>query len=853
MIPLRSYDRPTARNIEARLRPTCGYLANHPMLEEELELEESMRRVGVQRFRERINEAVERGYAHTTPAGLSLLRQSFETHAKAIRKWIEDHTPTQRGRPHSCYRLLKDADVDTVAAITIRCILDSVRRNDPLASAGVAVGGRIEDDCRFAAFEAGTTDQGKLGKALSDAVHRSLNEEQVRSYSHRRRSLYTAAEKAGIHWTPWKEEQRLQVGVLCIELLRRSTGIIERTKLPNRRKGFTYGLTLSPETLEWIDEYHDRFELSRPSLLPMVVEPKDWHSPWGGGYVSTALAPVSLVKTRRQAYLEELRHEDLSSVYDAVNRLQRTRWRINQPLLEVVRWAWETNQNIAGLERKEDLELPAKPADIETNEESLKEWKRRAKAVYTQNYTSRSRRLQMMQTIQVAQDFAKYERIYYPYQLDFRGRIYPLPSLCPNPQGDDLSRSLIEFAEGKVIDSNEAVEWFLIHGANCAGIDKVSFADRMAWVEENHERIIAAAEDPYENLWWSDETELDSPWAFLAWCFEYAQWVREPDTFRSRIAVAMDGSCSGVQMFALMLRDVESAKAVNVYPSHQPEDMYQRVADAVHPKVEEALSSEDPDEASYAQRWLSIGWTRKTVKRACMTLAYGVTAYSVRTFVREWYDKAVRKGKIVDVFGPETQNIQRACNWFGELVWEAITEVNVAACRGMDWLQGVTKEVTSEDVPLVWRVPSGFAIQQAYPYCKTKQVDLRVEGERLELRLDIEDDKKLNPKRQVNGIAPNYVHSYDACLMTLTIESAGKQGITDFAMIHDSFGTHAADAPQLAATVRDQAAKIFAGDVLSEFRDEIVKISPPDVEIPAAPKQGSLDPSVVRDSLYFVA
>ena len=47
-----------------------------------------------------------------------------------------------------------------------------------------------------------------------------------------------------------------------------------------------------------------------------------------------------------------------------------------------------------------------------------------------------------------------------------------------------------------------------------------------------------------------------------------------------------------------------------------------------------------------------------------------------------------------------------------------------------------------------------------------------------------------------NGVAPNYIHSHDAAHMRLTINGMVKAGVSQFSMIHDSFGC---PAPQVSA------------------------------------------------------
>ena len=86
--------------------------------------------------------------------------------------------------------------------------------------------------------------------------------------------------------------------------------------------------------------------------------------------------------------------------------------------------------------------------------------------------------------------------------MDWRGRIYPLPQSL-NPQGDDTSKALLEFAEGKPFDKNGAY-WLSIHLANLFGngVDKYAFKDRIKWVNDNEKEIIDSAKNHLKGKFW---------------------------------------------------------------------------------------------------------------------------------------------------------------------------------------------------------------------------------------------------------------------------------------------------------------------------------------------------------------
>lgn len=58
---------------------------------------------------------------------------------------------------------------------------------------------------------------------------------------------------------------------------------------------------------------------------------------------------------------------------------------------------WALGHDVAGLPRREMLALPPKPDDIDTNEETRKDWRKAAAKVYADNVRLLSKRMQFDQ------------------------------------------------------------------------------------------------------------------------------------------------------------------------------------------------------------------------------------------------------------------------------------------------------------------------------------------------------------------------------------------------------------------------------------------------------------------------
>jgi len=554
---------------------------------------------------------------------------------------------------------------------------------------------------------------------------------------------------------------------------------------------------------------------------------------------------LDMIKTPNKNYLEELSHVEMPMVYSAINSMQNTGWRINKRILSVMKELWERGGDRAGLPPKSGKDMPQKPFDIDTNQEALNAWKRKAKPVHMFNHRNMSKVVGMAQKIWVAEKFLDIEEFFYVWTLDWRGRAYPVGTFV-QPQSDDQGKSLLEFSKGKPLGA-DGEAWLSVHLANTWGNDKVSFDDRIQWTQENAGDIFSYAIDPMTNNGWE---AADAPFAFLAACFEYLGFKMQGEAFISHLPIQVDGSCNGLQNFSAMLKDEVGGAATNLIPSSTPSDIYNLVA-----KASEVILVED-FHAGVAEAEVFLGkMNRKLTKRNCMTYAYSVTQFGMKDQLIMEFRKMAEQGNPVDTLGMDEF---RVAGYLAGVNLKAIGQTVVAAKRAMDWLKSVARVAASDGLPLIWTNPAGLPIQQSYQESIGKRLELSVGGRVVKFTLRV-DSKKLDGRKCAAGVAPNFVHSCDSGHMMRTISKCADAGINSFSFIHDSFGTHAADMTQLSSLLREAFVEQYEGDVLEKFREEIIgqlnmSGSSHLVEkIPPVPTKGNLDLAGVMDSEYFFA
>jgi DNA-directed RNA polymerase len=411
-----------------------------------------------------------------------------------------------------------------------------------------------------------------------------------------------------------------------------------------------------------------------------------------------------------------------------------------------------------------------------------------------------------METVKI---FKEKDKFFLPWSFDYRGRTYPIPAFL-TPQDTDFGKSLLKFAEPAFM-TEEAEGWLAFQVATTYGLDKATMQERQDWVAANHELISRVATDALSNL--SDWEVADEPWQFLAACEEYNATVIECTRSWTNLPVAVDATCSGLQILAGLARDQSTAKLVNVFPSEQPQDAYKVVAEHAKPKLPSHLAAL---------------LDRKVTKRTVMTIPYNATPHSNRAYIRE----ALReKGA---EFTPDELTL------IVDAVRKAMYEVVPGPMRVMDWIKKEVGAAFKRGADhLTWQTPSDFVVKQNRRKYKHKRVELEILGTcKIKLADHPEGPDVLGHK---SSTAPNLIHSLDASIL----HRAFLKFDAPFTVIHDSVLCRATDMCVLNRVVRETYCEIFSeSNPLVEFAEAIgAETEPPII--------GDLDLESVLESTYF--
>lgn len=742
---------------------------------------------------------------------------------------------------------LASEDYQSYAYIAMMTMIDESTKQQTIAHVLANIGKLCEEEAQVAHWKKhakkfftfvmdrqrkNTTDREWIKKGLSVAMGRYIRGE------YKLKNGKEGGPHPEVMFDDWPKKYKEFVAKTLYEAVMTTTPLFEilvrRYSANNRAVDNANKLAPSVELLKWIGDANARLGTHNGFYLPLPVPPRHWTSTHDGGYWTSYGGQLNLVKNTSPAYQEEIleRSEDFAITFKAVNAAQDTAWRINVRVMNVLRDLIHEGKEIAGLPPADEKPLPVCPKckhvimpgedhECFRDKAVLKEWKEQAHETYKANVTARSRRLRLGLSEETAELLSGDERFYYVYQTDFRGRLYPTGVFTP--QGTDAEKAMLEFADGVPLGEHGA-KWLAVHTANCWGEDKSDYDVRVKWTRDNTSWILQCADEPLVYREW---TEADSPFMFLAACMEWAQYVREGDSFKSHIPIGLDGSCSGIQHYSALLRDEVGALATNVKATpgqKRKSDIYQMVADKALEQFREDLTNEDQNKAKWALFILAHNaMNRKITKRAVMTLPYGSTFQSCKEYVGE----ALKERAEVKALHNDEKTA--LCNYAAKVVWDSIPKVVKGAREGMNYLKMIARLVCKSATPVTWQTPTGFIVHQTY-YLPDVHIIKTIMNGNIAVKVSmVADSKHIDKGRQVNGIAPNFIHSLDASHLMFSVCAAKDRGINYFALVHDSLGTHAGNTEEFFYLLRQQFYELYKNhQPLHTFVSNVMPLILPD-------------------------
>lgn len=465
----------------------------------------------------------------------------------------------------------------------------------------------------------------------------------------------------------------------------------------------------------------------------------------------------------------------------------------------------------------------------------------------------RGARIHLLQGLRQARALLTAEKVYFPNNMDFRGRFYPVAARL-NHVGSDPFRALLNHADRKPLGA-DGLRWLKIHTANKMGKTKLSFDERVLWVENNMAQIVESSEAPMTgSKWWQ---EGEDPFGALAACRELSSAYSHsqgPEKYPTNLLVAVDGSYNGLQHYSAIGRDITGARLVNLLPSARPHDAYTELLNIMMTTIREDAQNDD----EVAQRCVGSGIgldknhiRRKTVKQAIMTQVYGVTAFGMKEQIAVQLEE---QNKAHGLWIPAV--IAEMSRYLTRVLMASLGATFKETTRCRLWLELVSSLVFSCQprelkTALTWTTPLGLIVRQPYRETRRRQLFLpcgvvAIPGGTIEPA----------SRKQLSAFAPNFIHSLDATHLAMTALEMKRRGLPMVA-VHDSFWTHPCDMSVLAAVLREQFVDLYTHfEPLSELKSQWEELYYSDlkrhgIRLPDPPQRGELQLTEVLKADYF--
>lgn len=771
-----------------------------------------MRNLGLANYRNRM-KTLRRG---ETPACKRIMKAVLPQVGEALEKEFAFYSDRQNNPPRFMMYVI-DLDPWEIGLVTCREIFNMMDEIPKIQSAALAISRAVEDIAKRVYFE-------------DNAQHwdEFLLDKKQKAFKGVRRTqqeiFFEECEKhqnmdGWLRFSSWEPKLKVQLGVWLFEQARLHSGLFEviLRKRPGKYMSEKH-FKPTDKFADWIRRFDGWKELMSPQMLVTPDEPMDWVGSNVGGYDHEGSLPrLTFVKQRTSL-------KDMHVLFPSVNKIQKVKWKVNEQVLEVADRSWREDLQIGGMPPMEDIPVEAW-FDGDCKSDEFKSFKARKRRAIEKNLALWGRRQRTLKTVYVG-NWMKQNRpngFYFPHNIDYRGRAYPLPSYV-NPQSDDLGRSFLLFHKGVEIVDQEDLDWILIHGANCFG-KKGTFDERIQWIQSRADCIVASAEDPIGEQWW---TEASDPWMFLAFCFEYKKWKDEGFGYLSHLPVAQDASNNGIQLMSLLLRDEKVARRVNLVPDQPIGDMYQEVMD----RVVETLRKQRSKNA-FAAAWLKFGVDRSYSKPVVMARPYGATGWNNVDLMMEVYEKQVDKS-----YRPfERGESVAALNYLSRLINKEVDAVMPMEMDLMRWLRSLY-----HDGVLSWTSPLGYTIYVDVP--TFKKIDVTGVVNSLHDRCYVMEENGIDDKRIRRSFVANFVHSLDASIL----HRVAQQMEFDMAFVHDSFACHAPNVRAMKRTLLRTYEEIFSRNLLEELSQELAVQQGTEPQSP--PQFGTLDVSQIHRCKY---
>jgi DNA-dependent RNA polymerase-like protein len=440
----------------------------------------------------------------------------------------------------------------------------------------------------------------------------------------------------------------------------------------------------------------------------------------------------------------------------AVERIRRTKWRINTDMVPIAA-------------RYLDAHVPA----------AFKKQKLTARERYEARH-----HMVGLDALREAQEGR--QTGYFRARFDHRGRVYQEGNALTFTSGGDVARALLEFGQRRRVQTEAGRRALAQHLIGHHG-SRVEHDTELDWIADNKSLIEDAATQPREHTL-----------CFVAAC---RAWLAVERGEPIGLPVQIDATTSALQHMALLLRNRHLAEVSNLLPGPR-RDVYTEIGALMPQHL--TLPREAVKACSmpmfYGQTVESA--IKRLVKVDDLKHLHGT----------DWRETRGRLRAIAEQVRQATRDSLPEAFL---LYWRLRDVAGAFARRGevLGWKQGKKRRRQMyRGEPVRWVTPSGWecVLEPRVAGLQIKETTT-IDGDRVPYSLRHATPEMSAPRLR-NAITANVIHSLDAALLHLAVAELPEGASIGTA--HDCFAVHADDVPVMRAALMGALRRMYADDDL---------------------------------------
>ena len=341
-------------------------------IDEQIQLEREQIRQGLKELRRNTQQLEEKEYASAAVYGVASVQTLIPLVVQQIKDTVLRIKKGKTGAHFAeIWQYLADVEPEAAAAIAAKMTIDKVF--SPKVSSGQlqnvadAIGQAVENECMMRHYERNVP--GLLHTLKENYWHRSMGTHQKVVVIRTLMNRYDVE-----HWKCWGRANRIRLGTWLLDCICQASGWFDREMRQPGGKRETY-LVPTKAFEDQKEQIMGTAELFSPCAWPMLIEPNDWSNERAGGYLlNEVMRGHDMVRRGSRCIQGE-------TPIDFLNQIQKVGYRLNPFTVKVAETLMEKEIPVGKFVPIWHLPLPPKPYDIDTNEESRKDYCRRSAEV----------------------------------------------------------------------------------------------------------------------------------------------------------------------------------------------------------------------------------------------------------------------------------------------------------------------------------------------------------------------------------------------------------------------------------------------------------------------------------------